>query len=37
MKTKIDIRKLLTQVSTKSTKGKGSIDSGLKGLGIRIN
>jgi hypothetical protein len=36
MKSKIDIRKLLAKTAKKGTKPSGTIDSGLKGLGIRI-
>lgn len=36
MKTKIDIRKVLSEGKKGKLKGQGGIDSGLKGLGVRI-
>jgi hypothetical protein len=36
MKTKIDIRKMLSDGKIRKTKDQGGIDSGIKGLGIKI-
>jgi hypothetical protein len=37
MKTKLDIRKILSSSKKKGSKNTGTFDSGLKGLGIKIN
>lgn len=36
MKTKIDIRKVLSEGKNRKAKGQAGIDSGIKGLGITI-
>jgi hypothetical protein len=37
MKTKLDIRKILSTGKKKAAQKSNSFDSGLKGLGIKIN
>lgn len=37
MKTKIDIKKILSSSKKKGSQKSNSFDSGLKGLGIKIN
>ena len=37
MKTKINIRKILSEVKSKNKQKSGSFDTALKGLGIKIH